>query len=115
MGAMISGKILGLYRQIRDVLTQARARAWQAVNSEMAACYWEIGRLILEEEQRGAARADYGKRLIRDLSKRLSEEFGKGFDKKKVKGVKSRLVINKSSIEAQLHPTNPGWERKCGQ
>lgn len=89
MGEMISGKILGLYRQIRQVLTQARSRAWQAVNYEMVACYWEIGRLIVEEEQRGEARADYGKRLIRDLSKRLSEEFGKGFDKRNLWFIRS--------------------------
>jgi hypothetical protein len=81
MGEMNSVKILGLYRQIRDVLTQARARAWQAVNSEMVACCWEIGRLILEEEQRGEARADYGARLIVDISKRLTAEFRKGFDR----------------------------------
>jgi len=81
MGEMNSGKILDLYRQIRDVLTQARSRAWQAVNFEMVACYWEIGRLIVEEEQRGEARADYGARLIVDISKRLTAEFGKGFDR----------------------------------
>ena len=89
MGEMNPGKILDLYRQIRDVLTQARARAWQAVNFEMVACYWEIGRLIVEEEQRGAARADYGKRLIRDLSKRLSMEFGKGFEKRNLWFIRS--------------------------
>jgi len=61
------------------VLIQARARAWRAVNFEMVVCYWEIGRLIVEQEQRGKARAEYGKRLIEDLSKRLTSEFGKGF------------------------------------
>jgi len=81
MNKLSSGKIVGLYQQIRDVLTQARSRAWQAVNYEMVACYWEIGRLIVEEEQRGEARADYGAQLIREISKRLSREFGKGFDK----------------------------------
>lgn len=70
-----------IYGQIRDVLTNARARALQAVNSEMVACYWEIGRLIVEEEQSGVSRAEYGKQLITELSKRLSKEFGKGFDK----------------------------------
>ncbi len=45
-----------LYEQVRAVLTQARSRAWQAVNFEMVACYWEIGRLIVEEEQKGATR-----------------------------------------------------------
>jgi hypothetical protein len=43
---------------------------------------WEIGRLIVEEEQRGEVRADYGTQLIREISKRLSREFGKGFDKR---------------------------------
>jgi predicted nuclease of restriction endonuclease-like (RecB) superfamily len=70
-----------IYQQIREVLIQARSRALQAVNTEMVACYWEIGRLIIEEEQQGEKRAEYGKRLIRDLSKRLTEEFGKGFDR----------------------------------
>jgi len=82
LGEVPSNKaIQGIYQQIREVLIQARGRALQAVNTEMVACYWQIGRLIVEEEQQGEIRAEYGKRLIRDLSKRLSEEFGKGFDR----------------------------------
>jgi predicted nuclease of restriction endonuclease-like (RecB) superfamily len=73
--------IQGIYRQIREVLIQARSRAWQAVNTEMVACYWQIGRLIIEEEQRGETRAAYGKGLIKELSIKLSAEFGRGFDK----------------------------------
>jgi len=70
-----------IYRQIREVLIQARNRALRAVNTEMMACYWQIGQLIVEEEQRGETRAEYGKRLIEELSERLKNEFGKGFDK----------------------------------
>ena len=70
-----------IYQQIREVLIQARSRALRAVNTEMVACYWQIGRLIVEEEQQGGRWAEYGKQLIRDLSKRLSKEFGKGFDR----------------------------------
>lgn len=81
MGNLVQEDISGVYRQIKEVLTRARSRALQAVNSEMVACYWEIGRLIVEEEQRGEIRAEYGKRLIQELSNRLSAEFGKGFDK----------------------------------
>ncbi len=82
MGEVPSNKaIQGIYQQIREVLIQARSRALRTVNAEMVVCYWEIGRLIVEEEQQGDKRAEYGKRLIRDLSKRLSEEFGKGFDR----------------------------------
>ena len=73
--------IQGIYQQIREVLMQARGRALQAVNTEMVVCYWQIGRLIIEEEQRGETRAVYGKGLIKELSVRLSAEFGRGFDK----------------------------------
>jgi hypothetical protein len=68
------------YERIRSILTQARYRAFQAINAAMVAAYWEIGRAIVEGEQQGKERADYGKRLVADLSKRLKAEFGKGFD-----------------------------------
>src|SRR5262245_47547428 len=47
----------------------------------MVAAYWEIGRVIIEEEQRGNDRAEYGRRLVEDLAVRLTAEFGKGFDR----------------------------------
>ena len=70
-----------IYQQIREVLIQARSRAWKAINAEMVACYWQIGRLIIEDEQRGQKRAVYGKGLVKELSIKLSAEFGRGFDK----------------------------------
>lgn len=45
----------------------------------MVEVYWEIGRKIVEEEQRGKERAEYGKEIVKNLSKKLTEEFGKGF------------------------------------
>jgi predicted nuclease of restriction endonuclease-like (RecB) superfamily len=68
------------YLRIRDIQIQARNRVWKAVNTEQVRSAWETGREIVEEEQRGAARAAYGSRLIEALSKRLTAEFGKGFD-----------------------------------
>jgi len=62
--------VQGIYRQIREVLIQYRGRALQTVNAEMVACYWQIGQLIIEEEQRGKTRAVYGKELIKALSKK---------------------------------------------
>lgn len=80
-----------LYQQIRTVLVtaRARARAWQSVNAEMVACYWEIGRLIDEEEQRGKARAEYGRQLILALAKRLAVDFGRGFGKSNLWNMRS--------------------------
>lgn len=68
-----------VYRRVHGILTEARSRAWRAVNTAMVAAYWEVGRAIVEEEQKGADRAGYGKQIIDDLSSRLSNEFGGGF------------------------------------
>jgi DUF1016 N-terminal domain len=73
-----------LYGQVREILTSARGRAWQAVNATMVEAYWEIGRVIIEEEQAGKGRADYGKRVVAGLSERLRAEFGKGYDRSNV-------------------------------
>jgi predicted nuclease of restriction endonuclease-like (RecB) superfamily len=70
-----------LFEQVRDILSSARSKAWRAVNEAMVVSYWEVGRAIVEEEQRGADRADYGKGLIDGLAQRLTAEFGKGYDR----------------------------------
>lgn len=69
-----------IYQRVKEILTAGRSRAWQAVNVAMVSTYWEIGRIIVEEEQTGESRAEYGKRIIKSLAERLSAEFGKGFD-----------------------------------
>ena len=69
-----------IYQRVKEILTAGRSRAWQAVNAAMVSTYWEIGRIIVEEEQTGESRAEYGKRIIKSLAERLSAEFGKGFD-----------------------------------
>lgn len=68
-----------LYTEIRQILVQAREQAYQAVNAEMVQAYWQIGRVIVEKEQQGQQRAEYGKRLLRELSARLTQDFGQGF------------------------------------
>jgi hypothetical protein len=69
------------YDRIRNILTEARNRAYQAINAAMVLAYWEIGRTVVEEEQHGAERADYGRQLVVELARRLTAEFGKGFDR----------------------------------
>ncbi|MFH1777840.1 MAG: PDDEXK nuclease domain-containing protein [Candidatus Omnitrophota bacterium] len=67
------------YKNIKDVLIKARGNAYRAINFEMVSAYWNIGCLIVEEEQRGKRRAGYGEYLLRKLSEHLSKEFGKGY------------------------------------
>ena len=65
--------------KVVDLLKEARKSIVQSVNKTMVITYFEIGKLIIEEEQNGKERAEYGKQIIKELSARLSIEFGKGF------------------------------------
>jgi len=71
------------YNSIRDgiveLLKTGRSASARNVNSIMTAVYWEIGRRIVETEQAGAVRANYGDELIKQLAKDLSAQFGRGF------------------------------------
>lgn len=68
-----------LSKKISVLLNEARQRVLQTVNHTMVVTYFEIGRMIIEEEQNGRERADYGKQLISELSRNLTQELGKGF------------------------------------
>ena len=69
----------GFFTDVRGILADARHSAYTAVNSAMVSAYWQIGRRIVEEEQGGSAKSTYGDRLLPELSRALSAEFGKGF------------------------------------
>jgi predicted nuclease of restriction endonuclease-like (RecB) superfamily len=64
---------------VLTILTAARQKAYSAVNFAMVDAYWHIGKRIVEEEQQGKGRADYGTYLIKELATRLSGQLGKGF------------------------------------
>ena len=68
-----------LLTHVGDTLEQGRSRAAAAVNSAVVATYWEIGRQIVEYEQGGSAKADYGSALLKKLSADLTTLYGKGF------------------------------------
>jgi len=67
------------FHQIVSLLQEARLQVVKAVNHTMVYTYFNIGKMIVEEEQNGKERAEYGKQLLKGLSQRLTEEFGKGF------------------------------------
>ncbi len=67
------------FEDVRSILADARRKSYAAVNFIMVEAYWKIGRRIVEEEQAGNERAEYGSYLIRELSRQLGDEFGKGF------------------------------------
>ena len=71
-----------VYDEIRNLLKEARKSIVSNINTTMTKTYFLIGKRIVEEEQNGNERAEYGEKLIKNLSKRLTEEFGKGFSKR---------------------------------
>ncbi len=71
--------------QIVDLLESARRNVVQTINHTMVATYFEIGRIIVEEEQNGKDRAEYGKGILKELSSQLTEKFGKGFSETNLK------------------------------
>ena len=72
----------GLVRDIGELLAAARRSSARAVNALMTATYWEVGRQIVEFEQRGEMRAGYGQELLKRLSKDLTARLGRGFSER---------------------------------
>jgi len=68
-----------LYSDIKIILEQGRGTAVRAVNFSMVIAYWQIGKRIIEEEQSGKKRAEYGEFLLKELSNKLTKDFGSGF------------------------------------
>ena len=71
--------INGLYQEVREIISSARQNAVRSVDFCRVQMYWQIGRRILEEEQKGKERADYGSYLLKNLAKKLEPEYGSGF------------------------------------
>jgi predicted nuclease of restriction endonuclease-like (RecB) superfamily len=97
-----------LYREIRAVLEQARAGAYRAVNAAMVQAYWHVGRLIVEHEQGGAKRAAYGEAVLDDLSRRLTADFGRGFDPSNLRYMRLffQKFPNRDALRHELKPAN---------
>ena len=79
--------------EIKKILKNARQKAYTAVNSAMVEAYWKIGRRIVEEEQSGRERAEYGKEILQNLSKELTEEFGKGYSYRTLREIRQFYLM----------------------
>ena len=81
------------FDRILDILKNARKQAKMALNISMVYSYYEVGRAIIEEEQNGKQRAEYGKAILKELSKRLTESLGKGFSVENLKLMRRFYVV----------------------
>ena len=68
-----------LFERVVAILERARTNVVRSVNSNMVAAYWLIGQEIVQEHQRGQERAEYGKRILENLSQRLIKHYGEGY------------------------------------
>lgn len=78
-----------LFNAIKEIISQSRLKVFRAANSALLESYWQIGKLIVEDEQQGKLRATYGKETLKNLSNQLTFEFGKGFDERNLNNMRS--------------------------
>ena len=96
------------YDRIIYLLKHAQQSVIQTVNKTMVLSYFEIGRMIVEEEQKGKDRAIYGQKLVEDLSNRLTKEFGKGFSATNIKQMRS-FYLSYSKGQAASDEFSLSW------
>ena len=79
---------LNYINEIKQIVLNARQKAYVAINSAMIEAYWEMGKRIVLEEQNGKERAEYGKEIIKVLSCELTDTFGKGFGERNIRNIR---------------------------
>lgn len=87
-----------LFKQIRELIITARNAVVRNINTVQVITSFEIGRRVVEHEQQGENRAEYGKTLLKDLSNRLTEEFGKGFSRSNLQNMRNFYLIYRDRL-----------------
>lgn len=97
-----------LYQSIQEIIETSRATVYRMANSSVVQAYWNIGRLIVEEEQKGEQRAEYGRQIIDGLSKRLQKGYGKGYTPTNLKYMRQfyRLFEKSHALRDELSWTH---------
>ena len=106
----MSRALSGVINEIKEVLVSARTNVARQVNSELLTAYWNIGRIICEYEQSDPERADYGKRTIKELSRALTQEFGKGFSRSNLQNMRQLYL---AYPKCQTLSGNLSWSHYC--
>ncbi len=78
-----------IYQSIKEIIILSRQRVYRMANSALLESYWQIGKIIVEDEQQGKAKASYGKATLKKLANQLSLEFGKGFDERNLNNMRA--------------------------
>lgn len=86
---MDNKKSFNLFNSVKEIIVNAKQHAFRSNNSILLNMYWDIGKLIVNEEQQGKAKAQYGKAVLKKLSGQLMFEFGKGFDERNLNNMRA--------------------------
>lgn len=96
--------------EIRELLENARKTVAQQVNTQLLTTYWNIGRIIVEYEQRNQIRAEYGRQTLKELSRELTQEFGKGFSRSNLQNMRSFYLTYE---KCQTPSGKLSWSHYC--
>jgi hypothetical protein len=96
--AMLRENTSNLYDKVIRLLNDARSQIIRNVNKTIVYTYCEIGRMIVEDEQEGKDRAEYGKSVLKELSERLTNEFGKGFSVDNLENMRKFYIVYSNSL-----------------
>ena len=104
------------YSEISELLKQARNAAYKTVNTMMVQTYWQIGKRIVEQEQHGQNRANYGDFLITNLSRYLSDTVGKGFSEVNLKSIRQFYMVfsdfDQFATQCVANLTSEEWKKE---
>ncbi len=102
-----------LFDRVVSILEEARNNVVRAVNSNMVAAYWLIGREIVEEIQGGEKRAEYGKKVIEELALQLTKRYGEGFSLANIKNFRQFYIAFADRIPQKSYPAGSEFNLLC--
>lgn len=99
-----------IINRVSNVIDTARSKIYHTINHTMLETYWNIGKEIIEEEQQGQERAEYGKEIIDNLSQELTDRYGKGFSSRNLRNMRPFYLLfsNWQTASAKLN-----WSHYC--
>lgn len=107
---MVSDEMSLVVQEVKSILVNARKNVAQQVNKELLLTYWNIGRIICEHEQSAPDRAEYGKQTLKELSRELTKEFGKGFSRSNLQNMRKFYLTYE---KCQTLSGKLGWSHYC--
>ncbi|MDI6803242.1 MAG: DUF1016 N-terminal domain-containing protein [Bacteroidota bacterium] len=104
-----------LFKRIASILSNAKSKVFREINQTQVLAYWEIGKEIVEFEQKGRRRAEYGRELIINLSRDMTEKFGRGFSERNLEQMRKFYLNYSQKAQTLSNEFKPilAWSHYC--